>query len=85
MSGNDKFIMIAQDTLDDFLEEYYLRRKKDELEREEKEYISEDEVKRMLRKSSPTLWRYVKRGLLDTPQKRLGRNYYKTKQVEALL
>lgn len=85
MYDNEKFVVITQDTLDDFLNEYYEKRRKQELAQEEREYISENEVKRMLHKSSPTIWRYVHRGLLDAPQKRLGRNYYKTKQVEALL
>ena len=57
MYDNEKFIVITQDTLDDFLDEYYEKRRKQEQAQEEREYISENEVKRMLHKSSPTIWR----------------------------
>jgi len=78
-------VFISQSNLEDFLDTYFEKRKLEEEAKSEKEFLSEEETKKILHKSSTTLWRYVRNGYLDEPQKKLGRNYYKTKQVMALL
>lgn len=78
-------IFISQSNLEDFLDTYFEKRKQEEEAKSEKEFISEEEAKKILHKSSTTLWRYVRKGYLDEPQKQRGRNQYKRKQVMALL
>lgn len=82
---NDGLIFISQSNFEDFLDTYFEKRKQEEAAKAEKEFLSEEETKQLLHKSSTTLWRYVGKGYLDAPQKQRGRNYYKTKQVMALL